>query len=296
MNIHDALARFIRQLEGDGRSPHTTAQYRRHLEQFATWAAQHALDEDVRSIDHEALAEFLAAPCATRCADGRPRKAATVNALRSSLRGLFGYLHKAGVLEEDPSRLVRSAICGPPLPRTLSDADQKRLLAVLAGAAKEGDDGARRDHALFGLLLATGVRLSAALALEVLDVDLDAGELAVRHSKGGRAERVFLPPAIQRHLRGFLADRREGPLFVNPDGARISARHARRRLTHWLKKAGARPAAPHALRHSFAMSLYRRTRDILVVRRALGHRSLSSTLHYAQAQDDDLRAAMGLGG
>ena len=43
------------------------------------------------------------------------------------------------------------------------------------------------------------------------------------------------------------------------------------------------------------MRLYRRTRDVLLVRRALGHRSLTATLRYARVQDDELREAMRAG-
>ena len=43
------------------------------------------------------------------------------------------------------------------------------------------------------------------------------------------------------------------------------------------------------------MALYRRKRDLLLVRRALGHSSLSSTLRYARAEDDELREAMQAG-
>ena len=78
---------------------------------------------------------------------------------------------------------MRHAICGSPPPRSLSETDQRRLLAALASA--EGDV-AHRDHALFHLLLATGVRLGAALALDAADLDLDGGEALLRRSKGGR--------------------------------------------------------------------------------------------------------------
>ncbi len=39
MTIEDALSRFLIQLDADGRSPHTLAQYRRHLRTLARWAA-----------------------------------------------------------------------------------------------------------------------------------------------------------------------------------------------------------------------------------------------------------------
>ena len=141
-------------------------------------------------------------------------------------------------------------------------------------------------------MLRTGVRLSAALALTVEDLDLDRGEALLRRSKGNRVERVFLPPAVQEHLRRYLAGRTTGPLFPGQAGQPVTARHAHRRLKQWLKRSGAKSVSPHALRHTFAMGLYRRKRDLLLVRRALGHRSLHSTLRYAHVQDDELREAM----
>ena len=145
---------------------------------------------------------------------------------------------------------------------------------------------------LFRFLLLTGCRVSAALALDVEDLDLDAGEALLRRTKGDRTERMFLPQAVSEHLREYVGKRATGPLFLGRDGGRIGARHTHRRLRYWLERSGASPASPHALRHAFAMALYKRTRDVLLVKRALGHRSIGSTLRYATAQDDELRAVM----
>ena len=77
------------------------------------------------------------------------------------------------------------------------------------------------------------------------------------------------------------------------DGKRIGSRHAQRRFRMWREKAGiSTTATPHSCRHRFAMQLYERTGDVLLVRRALGHRSISSTLVYARASEERLRAAL----
>jgi integrase/recombinase XerD len=46
------------------------------------------------------------------------------------------------------------------------------------------------------------------------------------------------------------------------------------------------------LRHSFATNLYRRTNDILLVKEALRHRSVTSTLVYASLDAARLRSAL----
>ena len=40
----------------------------------------------------------------------------------------------------------------------------------------------------------------------------------------------------------------------------------------------------HSLRHTFALNLYKKTKDIRIVQQALGHRSLNSTLIYQSYQ------------
>jgi len=42
----------------------------------------------------------------------------------------------------------------------------------------------------------------------------------------------------------------------------------------------------HSLRHTFAMRVYARTKDLLLVKKLLGHRSINSTLVYAEALDE----------
>ena len=131
----------------------------------------------IEDLGHEDVAEFLAAPLARTRPDGGRKKATSENALRSSLRGFFRYLHRAGYIARDPTRLLRQAVCGTPPPDSLTDGDQERLLFTLANA--EGPEG-RRDSAMFHLMLASGLRVGSVVALDVEDVDLERGEVAVR--------------------------------------------------------------------------------------------------------------------
>jgi integrase/recombinase XerD len=133
-----------------------------------------------------------------------------------------------------------------------------------------------------------GIRVGSALALEADDVDLERGELQLRHTKGDVPTSVPLSRAFRDHLRAYLAGRPSGLLFP------ISPRHAQRRLEQWCERAGIEHRVrPHDLRHSFAIRIYRKTRDLLLVQQALRHRSIASTSVYARTDDASVRAAMG---
>lgn len=282
MDLDAALGKFTLQLQANGRSPHTVRQYRRHVAALGRWLVACGRPRALSGITHETLAEFLVAPEARCRPDGRPKREIAVNALRTSIRCFFGYLAAAGLIPVDPARLVRRAVCAPPPPRGMSEADQTRLLAVLDQAVTPED---RRDRVLFRMMLGTGIRLGSALALERCDLDLEEGTLRIRHAKGGREQDVVIPEGLREVLAGYLAQGEGGgPLFPGPGGRPICARHAQRRLAGWLRRAGVtRRVSAHALRHSFAVAVYSSTKDLVRLQARLGHRSILSTSVYLAA-------------
>lgn len=286
MRLHDALDTFVLQLEADGRSPHTIGNYRRHVALLARWLGA---NDDLDEVTPQTLARFLTSDVARLDADGNARSASTVNALRTSLRVFFGWLHGAGLVRMNAARLVRRAICSPPPPKTLSDDEIERLLATIAlDPTPEG----KRDHALFALMAWTGIRLSSAIGIHIEDIDLAGAEIRLRRVKGDRTERVLLGPKAVALLAAYLGARRSGPAFPAFHGGLLGRRQAARRLELWLDRAGLPHRGAHALRHSFALRTYRATGDLLVTSELLGHRALASTLVYARPDEARLRRAM----
>ena len=104
---------------------------------------------------------------------------------------------------------------------------------------------------------------------------------------------VFLRPELVEVLATWVGDRDRGPVFASRDGEVLTARQAQRRFEHWLGRAGIRGGfSPHSLRHTFALGLYAKTGDVLVVKEALGHRAITSTMVYARASAERVRAAV----
>src|SRR5258708_33336770 len=148
---------------------------------------------------------------AMRTNAGCTKKPNSANALRSSFRAFFSYVHASGLAPTNAARLVRRAICGPPVPRALSEADRERLLRALAEAQTDAE---RRDRVLVHLMLGSGLRMGSAVGLDVGDVDLATGELRLRRMKGGREDIAFAPTPVLAMLREHLVGRAEGPVFL----------------------------------------------------------------------------------
>lgn len=282
MQLSDALLKFTIQWEANGRSRHTIGQYNRHLLLFARWLRIRGECDALETIDHETVACFLASNMAKARADGIVKKASSTNALRASLKGFFRYCHDAGYVAKDPTRFVRKANCAPPPQRALSEGEIAKLREALAIC---NDPAGRRDRVLFELLLQTGIRLGSALGTDGHDFDRDRGTLLLRTTKGSRPTTITIPPGLLDELAALATCAGPGPIFQNPAGWRLSARCVQRRFQQWLARAGVnRYATPHSLRHTFATDLYRATKDVLLVKESLRHRSIASTLVYSTAQ------------
>jgi len=287
MTVTEALKKYLVQLDADGRSPHTIDQYERHVRLFARWCAEVGHSGVLSDVSHETIAEFLASPVAKTRRGGGRKTASTLNTLRTSLRCFFQYLHRAGDIPHDPGRLIRRARCGRPQPRILTEKEVDQLMAALS--TDDSYEG-RRDHILFHLMLATGIRLGSTVALDTHDVDSDRAEILLRIFKGDRQEKAFLGKDILDHLKTYLIEKKPGPLFTTRGGRRINRRQVQRRFRQWLENAGITwPATVHSTRHTFACRLYHQTNDIFIVKEALRHKSIASTLVYAQVDEQRLR-------
>jgi site-specific recombinase XerD len=280
MRVLSALDCYTVQLRADGRSPFTLDQIKRHIAFLDRWLAEHRLPRDVRRIKHQHVARFLASPEANTRRDGSPKKATSTNALRSSVRTFFAYVHAAAFAPRNAAELVRRAKCAPPPPRAMPPDDVKRLLATVDAA--EGW-AAERDSALLHVLAETGARIGSVLSATVENLDLPHGELLLRRTKGDRPTVISLRRGLCHRLRTHLGSRTTGPLFSTSNGRPLGGRQARRRLELWLTRAGCRRANLHSLRHAYAEAVYARTGDILQVQRALRHACLRSSEVYLSA-------------
>ena len=218
-----------------------------------------------------------------------------------TVHAFAAWLHAEDARHEVPHREA----LGPrshrrPSPYLVSLEEIQALLTAALSIEPEGTLTPLTWHHLFGLIAATGLRISEALSLTLEDLTPDG--LIIRDTKFRKSRMVALHPTTWEALNRYLVIRRKAKtqddhLFVLASTSRPpSKRHTEtvfRRLTEQvgIRKPGA-PRGPtlHSLRHSFAVRSIENlapeadpSRHMLALATYLGHANVSDTYWYLKA-------------
>jgi integrase len=209
-------------------------------------------------------------------------------------------------LQFDPdTEISPPALCGPRrrrlTPHLYSDQEIQALLAAARQLAPVGGLRPATCETLFGLLAATGLRVSEALAFRRSDVALDAALLTVRQSKFRKSRLVPIHPTTVEALRRYarLRDRRvpaaqTDAFFLSDRGAPMNYRHVLYAFTQlraqlrWTNRGGHRAPRIHDLRHHFIcrrlLSWYQQGTSVdntmLSLSTYVGHTQVTDTYWY----------------
>jgi len=105
----------------------------------------------------------------------------------TTVKVFFGWLHKSGVLADNPSAAIIQRTVKTPLPTLPSEEDIEKALAITSAVYNgEGEGKAdTRPHLLLTLLLQTGIKKSEAMAIvpnHIDDNDADEPLLFIRYA------------------------------------------------------------------------------------------------------------------
>lgn len=270
-----------------GYSAATVAAYALDVEQFESFlrAEGETLDAP-EAVTKRHVQRFLAELHRIRTARS------SVSRKLSSLRSFFRFMLRLRRITTDPVVGVHNPKQEKRHPHTLNVDQTFALLDEPRPQKRKNVDAAvecvlhLRDMALAELLYGSGLRISEALSLEVLDVDARSGMVRVM-GKGSKERLVPLSDTSRAALQNWLKARHtlapdaEESLFVGARGKRLDRRQATRIIESLCTRAGLpQPISPHGLRHSFATHLLEAGADLRSVQELLGHARLSTTQRY----------------
>jgi len=222
----------------------------------------------------------------------------SVNRKISCLRAFYRWLLRIEAIEKTPMELVQCGKGSKRLPKFLSQGQQEALIEAAQNIHHHSRWGCphtpwelwleTRDLLMVLLLLDTGVRISELCGIRRDDIDLEAGTIRII-GKGDKERRAILSDRCIALLREALKIKLKGSdfLLVNSHTNCLGTRHAFRLVQDLGKRVGILNLHPHTLRHTYATNLRRRGGDLLLIKEALGHTSVSSTEIYAHLDEKE---------
>lgn len=268
------LDSFLDYLSSEKRfSEHTCLAYKKDLTQFCEFSGLETM-ADLKEVDSRLVRGWMV----HLIDEGYVNT--SVNRKLSSLRTLFKWLKREGVVAENPMVLVN----GPKnVKRLPSFAQEQTIDAVKIEALFTSDFEGVRDRLVFEFLYQTGIRSSELVNL--LDVRVQEGQIKVL---GKRNKERIIPISkelsdqvqIYRKLRSEMAISTDR-FFVLNSGKKLYPKFVYRKINSYLDKAtDLEKKSPHVLRHTFATHMLNNGAGLEVLKELLGHASLSATQVY----------------
>lgn len=283
-------------------SPHTLAAYAKDLNQFVEFCEKIELIGEWKEVTPKMVRRFEAGLMTGGLEFGegehaRRPKAMTARAVcrkLSSIRSLFGYLMREGIVEDDPVELVLPPKIGKKLPVFVPTDEMDELLKK---KFNPNDFSMLRDFMILEVAYCTGMRRAELVGLKVEDADM-SGKVFRITGKGNKQRLVPMLEEMQGDMELYLKKReaivnrrgRHSSFFITDAGAPANEQYIYRHVKKCLDHVHAlSKRSTHVLRHSFATALLNNEANIEAIRKLLGHSSLAATQVYTHNSFENLK-------
>ncbi len=228
------------------------------------------------------------------------RATATVNTYLSALKGVAKEAWMLRLMDVESFQHIRAVrnLRGSRLPsgRALPQGEIRALFAVCE--ADRSCLGAR-DAAMLAVILGCGLRRSEVVSLDLRDVVTQDRALRVL-GKGNKERLAYVPAGAWQRLQIWIDEIRgetPGPLFtrIRRFGDVTLNRLTDQAVYHILQvrqgQAGITKCSPHDLRRTFATAMLDNGEDLITVKDAMGHASVTTTQQYDRRGEQRLQDA-----
>lgn len=280
---------FLTYLQYEKRySPHTIQSYRIDLAQFEKFMADEQ-QADLKKVETLHVKNFMVHQLQLGLVES------AVNRKLSSLKSFYKFLHREGLIANNPTSVVKTLKVPKRLPIFIEEVKMDTLL----GSEDHFDDSfdGQRNKMVVELLFGTGIRLAELINLKEADCDIYEGTIKVL-GKRNKERIIPLHKPLLQEVQRFISykktqnfDNKSPFLIVTNKGDQAYPNLIYRVVHNCLKLVSTQDKkSPHVLRHSFASSLLNRGADLNAIKELLGHASLAATQVYTHNSIERLKS------
>jgi len=256
-NIQKQLGLTERELRIGGFSPRTRKGYLYYLQRYFDFKK-----EDIDNIDTDNIKKYL---------EFSERNGVSAQVRNLTLNAIKFYYYSVVKIRNKIE--IRSAKEYTKLPIVLSREEIGKLIEVTTNF---------KHKLLLGLSYGAGLRVSEAVNLKVLDMNLEELTIMIRQSKGQKDRISVISETLVDKIKNLIAGKEKNDyVFASERGGKLTTRTAQAVFENALKKTGIQKKATfHSLRHSFATHLLENGVDVRYVQELLGHQNIRTTQIY----------------
>lgn len=210
----------------------------------------------------------------------------------SSLNSFFIWLVKRNYISENPITVIER-----PKNQTehkityLSKVEINRLFRAI----EQNPNGviAIRDKTIISLALATALRVSAIMNINIEDIDFE-NQLITVIEKRKKVREISIGENTIKMLKEWISVRNEEfgdvdttALFLSQKKNRLSGDAVGDMLDKYCAEAGIKRITPHKLRASAACALAKNNIPVKAIAKQLGHNNIATTMRYIDVFNED---------
>lgn len=295
-NLPESAMNFLDYLHTNNKSPNTIVGYESDLNIFFNFLKEYLNKNKITNIvlkslkldDLNKFINYTKNKEKKNSEYGRARKVAT-------LKSYFRYLCICGILDRNIAEGLETPKIGRKIPIAFTETQVEKIFNVL----DKKDSNYYRDKCIVTLLFKTGVRVSELVNIKLNNIQ---GNKLLVVRKGNKEDCVYLNKQCLESIKEYMENRvvdnvseeERKYLFISRVKKGISKRAVEDIMKGLYKTAGLtdKKYVTHTTRHTVGTNVYKKTKDILMVAKVLGHENINTSKIYVTMDEESIKNVM----
>ena len=285
--INILIESYLKELSGIRRlSDNTLSAYQNDLSEFTTFLTEKGIIE-LADVTLKTMRHYL-----LYLNSEKELGKSSISRKLATLRGLFRFLMRNNLVENNPLAEIQNPKAKRKLPETISIDSFESIYSEV-----DKNEGNKEKNllvkAIFELLYGCALRVSELCSITINDLDLQKQTLRIV-GKGSKTRIVPVGDKSKKIMEEYLKQRNgksEKPyLFLTSSQRPVTPRYVQRIVKRYLGEVSdIEKKSPHTLRHAAATHMLDKGADIMAVKEILGHENLSTTQIYTHVSVERLK-------
>ena len=291
---------FYIDMQGDGKSYATIKNYLGYVEHFMNYVTNGNICDDwYLSIKAPLIKKYIISLSTRKIGDEIVKTSDDYQALRwSAINTFFGFLMVNEYIKQNPMLKTKRPKINTE--HSVTYLTKTEIAEVMDSINKNYTGNMlTRDKAIVGLSLATGIRISALVQINIEDVDFDNNTIKVVEKRTktkliqfGDNTKALLQDWIKVRTQ-YYGDVDTSALFLSQWKRRITTNGVRNLVSKYTKDIN-KHITPHKLRATAATQAAAAGINVQTIQNMYGHSSIQTTMRYVKALDSEKNKAINI--